>query len=375
MTIFLKGMMLHKFPIFLVFCLSFVSTFVYSNELDEAEQLGKELFFDTRLSEPEGQSCSSCHSPEFAFTDPDKTKPTSNGVINSLFGSRNSPTLMYLATVQSRVNIVEAGMETFSGGFFLDGRASSLEEQVEGPLLSPVEMANSSKMDIVKKVRSLGYSSKFDEVFGSKSLYDDRRAFSFIAAALASYERSREFNPFTSKYDLWLAGKTKLSELEKQGLDVYEDEKKGNCAACHPNRAINGEPPLFTDFTYDNLGVPFNKKNPFLNNPKQFNKYGSHFIDRGLGLQDSLRDIHHYGKFKVPTLRNVALTSPYMHNGVFDTLEEVVEFYSTRDTDDKWGKPEVSSTVNMRELGDLKLKESDLEALVAFLKTLTDGYE
>jgi len=364
---------MNKYSFFLLS--SFLTTFVYSVELSEVELLGKQLFFDARLSKPEGQSCSSCHSPEFAFTDPDKTKPTSKGAISSLFGSRNSPTLMYLATVQPRINIVEAGMETFSGGFFLDGRADTLEEQVEGPLMNPVEMANTSKMDIVKKVRSLGYGPKFNKVFGKKSFYDDRRAFSFIAAALASYQRSRELNLFTSKYDLWLAGKVELSALEKQGLDIFEDEEKGNCAACHPNRPINGKPPLFTDFTYDNLGVPLNKKNPFLNNPKEFNKYGSHFIDRGLGLQDSLRDIHHYGKFRVPTLRNIALTSPYMHNGVFDTLEEVVEFYSTRDTDDKWGKLEVSSTVNMRELGDLKLSDSDLKSLVAFLKALTDGYK
>ncbi|MCK5336316.1 MAG: c-type cytochrome, partial [Gammaproteobacteria bacterium] len=130
---------------------------------------------------------------------------------------------------------------------------------------------------------------------------------------------------------------------------------------------------LFTDFTYDNLGVPFNKQNPFLKNPKSFNAHGMNYRDKGLGY--TTKDKSQNGKFKVPTLRNIALTAPYMHNGAFNTLEEVVDFYNTRDTDSKWDAAEIKENVNTEELGDLKLSSDEVDAIVAFLKTLTDNYQ
>jgi cytochrome c peroxidase len=157
-----------------------------------------------------------------------------------------------------------------------------------------------------------------------------------------------------------------------RGLDIYEAEDKANCAACHPSQpGENGEPPLFTDFTYDNLGTPKNPDNPFYDLPAKFNPAGADYVDYGLGkaLDDPAED----GKFKVPTLRNVGLTAPYMHNGVFQTLEEVVDFYNTRDTGE-WDPPEVAENVNVDELGDLGLTEEEVEDLVAFLHTLDDGW-
>jgi cytochrome c peroxidase len=171
-----------------------------------------------------------------------------------------------------------------------------------------------------------------------------------------------------------LAGKATLNEIELLGLKVFEDEKKGNCAACHPSQPSNGVPPLFTDFTYDNLGVPRNENNPFLHLPEHFNKNGRNHKDLGLGGATHVNNSAEYGKFKVPTLRNIALTAPYMHNGVFKTLREVVEFYNTRDIDLKWGIPEVADNVNREELGNLKLTDEEMNALVIFMTTLTDGY-
>ena len=188
--------------------------------------------------------------------------------------------------------------------------------------------------------------------------------------AIAAFEESAEFNPFNSKYDLYLAGKAKLNAKEKKGVALFEDPKKGNCAACHPSRPTeNGFPPLFTDFSYDNLGVPKNPDNPFYTLDKSYNPLGEKYVDLGLG--GILKKPSENGKFKVPGLRNVALTAPYMHNGVFKTLKEVVQFYNTRDRGN-WPPPEVPETVNKKELGNLGLTDDELDAIVAFLNTLSD---
>jgi len=154
---------------------------------------------------------------------------------------------------------------------------------------------------------------------------------------------------------------------------LFEDENKGLCAECHPSGpGPNQEPPLFTDFTYDNLGVPKNPENPYYYLPKSLNPDGEQFVDLGLG--SIVEKLEENGKFRVPTLRNVAVTAPYMHNGVFKTLRQVVVFYNTRDVG-PWPAPEVPQNVNREELGDLGLAEQEVDAIVAFLRTLTDGYE
>ena len=174
-----------------------------------------------------------------------------------------------------------------------------------------------------------------------------------------------------------LSKSLQLSLLEQRGLELFEAEDKGNCAACPPSQpGPNGEPPLFTDFTYDNLGVPKNEKLPFFAMPSEFNPQGKSYRDPGMADNLSIFDsAEQQGKFKVSTLRNVANTGPYMHNGIFSTLEEAVEFYNTRDVDSKWGPPEIPKNVNKEELGDLLLTDDELKAIVAFLKTLSDGYQ
>ncbi len=348
--------------------------------------LGRLLFFDTGLSEPAGQSCATCHDPGRAFTDPDDAQPTSKGVHPERFGARNTPSALYMAF--SPAFHFDAKEGHYVGGQFWDGRAASLEEQARRPFLDPLEMANPDPGALVDKVRRASYAGQFEAVFGKGALDDVEQAYGHVAAALAAFQRTAEFSPFSSKYDAWLADKARLTEQELRGLKLFEDEKKGNCAACHPSqRGPNGEPPLFTDFTYDNLGVPRHPGNPFYRQARAHNPDGMAFVDRGLG--GFVKKAEEDGKFKVPTLRNIALTAPYMHNGYFRTLRGVTAFYNDRDARPRcpgeateaealgqgcWPGPEVAENVNTEELGRLGLTEQEVDDIVAFMETLTDGY-
>lgn len=355
---------------------------------DGKARLGRLLFFDPSLSEPAGQSCASCHDPSRAFTDPDDGRPTSKGVHRERFGSRNTPTAMYMAFSPAFYFDQQEGH--YVGGQFWDGRAASLEEQAKGPFLNAVEMANPDKASVVEKVRRAPYAGQFDAVFGQEGALDDlEQAYERITAAIAAFERTAEFHPFSSKYDAWLAGKAQLSEQELRGLKLFEDENKGNCAACHPSRpGPKGEPPLFTDFTYDNLGVPRHPENPFYTQAKVHNPDGRAFVDKGLG--GFVNKAEEDGKFKVPTLRNIAQTAPYMHNGYFRTLRGVTAFYNDRDVRPRcqaeaaeakalgqgcWPAPEVAENVNTEELGKLGLTDQEVDDIVAFMATLSDGWQ
>lgn len=350
-------------------------------------ELGQALFFDPSLSSPPGQSCATCHDTAAAFTDPDRRLPVSKGVLPGRFGNRNAPTAMYAAF--SPAFHFDDKEALYVGGQFLDGRAATLEEQAKGPFLNPLEMANPDKASVVEKVRRATYSRQFDAVFGPDALKDTETAYARIAEAIAAFERTPGFAPFTSKYDAYLAGKVKLTRQELRGLHLFEAEDKGNCAACHISRpGPKGEPPLFTDFTYDNLGVPRNPENPFYTLPSQLNPAGKHWVDRGLGETVGKRSED--GKFKVPTLRNIELTAPYMHNGYFKTLRGSVVFYNDRDKKRRcssewvreadalkqrcWPAPEVAENVNRDELGDLGLNDREIDDIVAFMRTLTDGW-
>ncbi len=359
---------------------------VHARPDGDAAALGRLLFFDATLSEPAGQSCASCHAPAHAFTDPDTSRPTSKGVHPQRFGSRNAPSAMYMAF--SPAFHFDPKEAHYVGGQFWDGRAATLEEQAKGPFLNPLEMANPDRRAVVEKVRRAAYAGMFDKLYGKDALKEVDPAYERIAAALAAFERGPELQPFSSKYDAWLAGRAKLTKQELRGLKLYEDEKKGNCAACHPSqRGPKGEPPLFTDFTYDNLGVPRNPANPFYGQDKAHNPDGQRFVDRGLGA--AVNKPAEDGKFKVPTLRNIARTAPYMHNGYFTTLRGAVAFYNDRDVRKRcpkdlpeaeanrrkcWPAPEVAANVNTDELGRLGLSEREVDDIVAFLRTLDDGY-
>jgi cytochrome c peroxidase len=258
------------------------------------------------------------------------------------------------------------------GGLFWDGRANSLAEQAKGPPLNPLEMANPDAEAVVAAIREAHYRDQFLEVYGEGALNDADEAYDSMADAIAAYQMTSEFSPFDSKYDLYLAGEVQLTPQELRGLALFEAEDKGNCAACHISRpGPDGSPPLFTDYSYDNLGTPKNPANPFYFLPPELNPDGADYVDLGLG--PVVGDPELNGFFRVPTLRNVELTPPYAHNGVFHTLYQVVSFYNSRDVA-PWPEPEVAANVNTEELGDLGLTPEEMEDIVAFMETLTDGY-
>jgi cytochrome c peroxidase len=255
------------------------------------------------------------------------------------------------------------------GGLFLDGRADSLEEQAANPFFEANEMNLSDSADLLVRLRASPNAAMFRTVFGSGALEDGKadQVLTQVAQAIAAFERTPLFSPFSSKFDAYRQGSVSLSIVELEGLSLFVRTDKGNCAACHVLAAgPGGEPPLLTDFTYDNIGVP---RNTAITMPDVEGLAAT----AKTGGDTSLR-----GKFRVPSLRNVAVTAPYMHNGVFGDLHTVLEFYNTRDTDPaRWaaiGEIEVPETVNHAELGNLKLTAHELESLEAFLRTLTDGF-
>ena len=339
------------------------------------EELGRDLFFDQNLSEPAGQACATCHDPAAGFADPDNASPTSEGVLGGRFGGRNAPTAAY-ASFSPPFGIATDPMDPlvtfYVGGQFLDGRAATLEEQAKGPFVNPIEMANPDKATVVAKVRAAPYAGKFVYLFGPDAFDDVEAAYDNIAAAIAAFEHSPEMNPFTSKFDYWQRGQATLTAQELLGLQVFTN--KGKCSTCHTLVENPTDPDversLFTNFRYFNIGVPKNPNNPFYNQPPQFNPDGAAFIDYGLGAAIGVTTEN--GKFKVPTLRNVELTAPYMHNGVFATLEEVVDFYNADDNNPP-PPPEVDNDISA-DVGFLGLTPEEKAALVAFMKTLTDGY-
>lgn len=366
---------------------------IFAQNLTDKEQLGKLLFFDTNLSEPTGQSCATCHAPEVGFTGPiseiNNTTVVYPGAIPTRFGNRKPPTAAYGG--ESPVFYFERKGRLFIGGMFWDGRATGWElgdplaEQARGPFLNPVEQNLPGIQEFINRVQTSSYSGLFEQVYGTGIFNNPVEAYNKAADAISAYEQSTEVNPFTSKYDYYLKKIIKLSKEEQKGLNLFNG--KGKCNNCHISKqGPKGEPPLFTDFTYDNLGIPKNPDNPFYTQPPDINPLGENWIDYGLGeFLETTTTYQQYaaenmGKHKVPTLRNVdkrpntTFVKAYGHNGFFKTLKDIVHFYNTRDVE-AWPPPEVPENVNTAELGNLKLKPEEEDAIVAFLSTLSDGYE
>jgi cytochrome c peroxidase len=374
--------------------------------------LGEKLFFDTSLSRPPGQSCAACHAPAVGFTGPveeiNRGGSVYPGAVHDRFGNRKPPSTAYAASPVLATRR-ENGETVFFGGSFWDGRAtgarlgSTLAEQALGPFLNPLEQNLAAGADVVAAVCAGPYASMLREVAKKEkgiadacSPVDASAVFDVIGFAIAAYETSSRSQPFSSRYDGFLAGKARLSEQEKRGLALFGG--KGKCSGCHPHqRGPKGEPPLFTDFTYDNIGVPPNPANPFYGMGPEYNPAGAAWKDPGLGgfLKTDPRYAPHaeknLGKFKVPTLRNVArrpspgFVKAYGHNGAFKSLEEVVHFYNTRDVlpacravaapkpgKNCWPAPEEPRNVEREETGNLGLTSEEEAAIVAFLATLDD---
>jgi cytochrome c peroxidase len=253
------------------------------------------------------------------------------------------------------------------GGLFWDGHASSLEHQATFPFVNPLEMNLPSKAALVERIRKAEYAGAFRGTFGPDSLDDVDRAFTHVTEAVAAFERSAAFAPFSSKYDRYLAGEATLDDREARGLAIFEDPARGNCASCHPSRASDDRP-LFTNFSYANIGVPKFADNPFYRLPPELNPDGVDHVDRGLAAVT--HDPAHEGMFRVPTLRNVTRTGPWTHNGYFRRLDELLAHKSTLATR---LPPEVPATVDREHFGALGLSRRDIADLIAFLGTLTDG--
>ncbi len=341
------------------------------------EQLGDFIFNDLQLSEPAGQGCVTCHDPAFGFVDPVNATtgtPVSAGVVPGLFGSRNSPSAGYAAFTP--LFTLKGGIQ---GGQFWDGRAADLAAQARGPFLNPVEMANTTRAQVIEKIALRPYANLFNDVCGPDAFDPANVDTSYVcmSEAIAAFESTEFFSPFTSKFDAVQAGLASFTAQEEQGRALFTGNAK--CAHCHTAKAGGGKPVFFTDFKYHNIGLPANQE--------IFALVGI-FTDLGLGgvLNDPRQD----GRFKNPHLRNIDLTPPYMHNGVLKTLKQVVHFYNTRDVlavcdpvlgnldpgfgISCWPAPEIPDTMDSSFLGDLNLTDAEEDAIVAFMLTFTDGY-
>jgi cytochrome c peroxidase len=374
--------------------------------LTPEEELGKQLFFD-KLSDPDWMSCATCHAPDVGFTGPiagiNAHGAVYRGAVPQRFGNRKPPSAAY-ATLSPIFHYDNSGTEgLFIGGNFWDGRATGevlgnpAADQAQGPFLNPVEQNNASKQAVLRQIEDSKYADLWEEVWEEPISYDtpEHIAMNYdrVGLSIAAYEGSPEVNQFSSKYDYYLQGLVELTPEEAWGLELFNDEDEGNCAACHPSTSDNGDSALFTDFSFDNLGTPKNPENPFYDMDEVFlddgtpiNPLGSAWVDSGLGIFLKTRPEYaamaaeNMGKHKVPTLRNVGKSpgnnfpKAFLHNGVFKSLKEVVHFYNTRDVA-TWPAPEVAVNVNTIELGDLGLTNEEEDAIVAFMETLSDGYK
>lgn len=373
-----------------------------SSILTPVEQLGKAIYFD-KISIPNNMSCADCHAPEYGFTGPNSGQNLVSGIYRGAVayrsGNRRPPSAAYASF--SPVFHYDESEELFIGGNFWDGRATGLTlgsptaEQALGPFLNAVEHNMPDAESVLRHIGNSKYVNLWEEVWGEEISFespeDIERDYNRVGLVIAAYEASEEVNQFSSKYDYYLDGNVQLTTEELLGLELFED--KAMCSSCHPSElGENGKKPLFTDFTFDNLGTPRNPDNPFyqmdevyLDDGSPINPDGMDWVDPGLGgfleTVPEWADMaeENMGKHKVPTLRNVAKKNgpgnikAYMHNGVFKSLKEVVHFYNTRDVED-WPDPEVAENVNTDELGNLGLTEEEENALVAFMETLSDGY-
>jgi len=394
--------------------------------LSAMAQLGRLIFFDPNLSSSGQLSCASCHSPEHAYGPPNDAPVMQGGPRLSRQGVRAVPSLMYLErqsgfsigpdnaedesvsltqraaigpqapradktaqdTAQTAANLVP------QGGLFWDGRADTLQDQALGPLLNPLEIDGGSVAAVSAKLRHAPYAPRFVQLFGAPVFATPRLAVAEALFAVARYQiEDPSFHPYTSKFDDWLEGKARLSEAEMRGFRLFNDPHKANCGGCHLDQPTrDGLPPLFTDQQFEALGAP-------RNTALSVNADAGYF---DLGIcgpyrTDMQEQMQYCGMFLTPTLRNVATRRVFFHNGAFRSLRQVLDFYNFRDVDPGRVYPraadgavaklndlppqyranlDVSDPPFDRKPGDAPAMTSeDEEDLIAFLQTLTDGYE
>jgi cytochrome c peroxidase len=393
--------------------------------LSAMAKLGRDIFFDTSLSSSGKMACASCHSPDHAYGPPNEGSVMLGGPTLTLPGARAVPSLTYLErqpefsigpddplnenvdlAQQAEVGKTAVRAEKIAtqtaqsanivpqGGLFWDGRAHTLQMQASGPLLDPREMDGGSVEIIAEKLRNAPYARKFAALFGERIFKNSKLLVDEATFAVGRYQiEEPSFHPYTSKYDYWLEGKARLSEAEMRGLRLFNDPDKANCAGCHASQPTpDGWPPLFTDFQYEALAAP---RNAALTDTKDPN-----YFDLGVcgpTRKDIADQTQFCGMFKTPTLRNTALRRVFFHNGVFNTLQQVMDFYNFRDTNPEKVYPvgadgkvqklndipaqyhanvDVSDPPFNRHPGDEPAMTAQDEAdIIAFLQTLNDGYK
>ena len=363
----------------------------------ELTAVGRALFFETALSASGKMACATCHDPARHFGPPNDLAVQLGGVDGTQPGVRAVPTLTYQQDVPpfsehySDTDGDDSVDQGPTGGRGWDGRASSAHEQAALPLLSPFEMANADSASVVARLRGSPSAARFRDTFGAHAFDDAKAAWNGVLLALEVFQQSpANFSPYDSKYDAFLRGKATLSASEQRGLELFNDAAKGNCAQCHLSAIKRGAFPQFTDHGLIAIGVPRNARIPANFDPS--------YHDLGLcgPLRTDLVDRPEYcGLFKTPTLRNVATRQAFFHNGVFHRLEDVVRFYAQRDvrpeqfySRDGRGRVRKFDDLPARYAGNINadppfdrkpgqrpaLSDKEIADIVAFLKTLTDGY-
>lgn len=357
-------------------------------------ELGESLFFDTNLSLGRTQACSTCHDPERGFID---GRLDDFGEIGSVslgddgfsLGDRNTPTVAYAHFspefqfgTHARFNSQQPDYEGFVGGVFVDGRAIDLQAQAERPPLNPKEMRMPDKASVIERLlENADYEAAFQAIYG-ESIFDDvDAAYESMADAIAEFERTDvRFAAFDSKYDRSLIGDYVYQPGSKEALGraLFFSQQFTNCATCHQLHPNGNDKETFTNYEYHNIGVPVN------NAVRAVNGVAEDFVNPGLLGNPDVTDESERGKYKVPTLRNIAITEPYMHNGAFRDLETVIKFYDhfltgsvftvNPETGSPWRQPQIPETVALTELRDgRRFDQNDVEAMVCFLRTLTDA--
>lgn len=342
--------------------------------------LGQILFFDTSISYHGNQNCATCHSADTAFVDlrdNSAHRMVSLGDDLVSFGTRNTPTMLY-AKYSPEFYYDEVTQE-YIGGQFWDGRAKNLAEQSGQPPLNPVEMGMPNKDSVAERLWfNPMYKGLFSIHYGEQVWQSVDAVYAAMEDAMAEFQQTMPLlAPFTSKYDRWLKGEYQLTEQEKLGKDLFFDKQHTSCSHCHQLQQNGHLEETFTNYHYYNIGVPRNFA------LIEHNNLAEDFVDLGLFENPRVKgDELQKGKFKVPTLRNVAITAPYMHNGVFRELKTVLLFLDhynnparkiNPETGKAWDDPEYVKTLNHELLKQgMPLTDEEIEAILAFLQLLTD---
>ena len=360
-------------------------------------RLGQQIFSDVNLSEPRGTACVACHQANRGFAgNHGSVIGVARGSLPGAVGLRNAMTNSYMGFIPTFSFETANGETEAVGGHFWDGRADTLALQALGPLLNPLEMNNSSRQAVVNKIAGSSYAALFRQEFGANIFNDTDAAFTQIGVAIAAFELA-SLQPFSSKYDAMVRGQTTLSAPEARGMALFMDPTRANCAGCHLMNPNSGNPAdsIFSEFTYYATGIPRNAAIPKNSDPS--------FFDLGLCGPDRTPPTvpntvapgvtidNFCGKFRMPTLRNVAERPAYMHNGVFNSLSAVVRFYATRNSNPQawYGAAGVANDVPARYLANIEvtkapfnqapaagavLTEAEIADIVSFLHTLSDGF-